>query len=216
MRTPCSHLAALVCTTLLTAGCVETAVQPGSLETLRPLENPSDIAKGLHKNTLSTEELNLIVQQPIETQKQVAELLLIADGLGSADAAKLAEDFCNEVTQSTKVGAEHSAAGACDQWVEHKTVVRDACWASSYTTFWSDRGLEYLYSFSPWWTVDANDIRWSASNGRVFWALYLRNGGKIWGTHLCSKPYQLLIGDSTIAAAGGANFVLASLYLHRV
>lgn len=182
-------------------------------------DDPRAIAAALREKTITNDEVVTLFQRPPEFHLSVARQLFLLDGKSATEADSLVEGFREELRPldgTTRTAAMASATGSCDQWIEHKTVVRDPSWAIYTTSYRSSRGTEYVYYFSPGWTVDPDNIRWGASDPRVFWALYLRDGGKLWGSHLCGKPYQLLVGDNTVAAAGGQYWVMANLYVHHL
>lgn len=184
-----------------------------------------NIAQSFRDRTITNEQVMTIFQRPLDFHLAIGRELFLLDGRSATEADDLVRGLREEIfaLEPTPPAGTFSAVGACDQWVEHKTVVRDPVWASSYSTF-SDpvRGLEYVFYFWPGWSVDPNNIRWGASDPRVFWALYLRgffgsgSTGQLWGFNLCSKPHKLLIGDKTIAAGGGVNWVGRNLYIHHL
>lgn len=201
----------------LIAGCSQLEKHPFRPDVSRiDVNDPQSVAEGLFNKTISDSELVQVVAMPLEFNLRVATHIMRLRGYTESEAKEFVQGLRVEIEENSKrTAGTASIAGACSQPVEHKTVVRDPVWAYTYTT-WTDssRGQEWLYYFSPWWTVDSNNIRWAANDPIVFWGLYLAYGS-ISGSNLCSKPHRLLIGNKGMKLAGGPDLVLARLYIHH-
>jgi len=198
----------------LTAGCGKD--NPVAPETNIVPDHAQYYADGLVKRSLSAAEVDSLVVRPLEFQWQVARHVFKHQGYTSLEAESLVTVWQYELS-TVKAMSASSTAGACSQPVEYKSYVRDPIYPYMTTSFSSSRGTEYLYHYNPWWTVDSNNIRWGASDPLVYWAIWVRTSGSgIAGQNLCSKPFSLLLGNTTVAAAGGQFWVMANLYVHHL
>ncbi len=165
-------------------------------------------ALALHQNQISAPEMSNLMDQPRDFQIQVTKELAALEGLPDSTVTALI------VTGPSRTADPTSALGSCSQSVEFKTVVHDAVFSSTVSSFNSSRGTEYVFGFNPWWTVDANDIRWASTDGQVTWALWVAYGS-LAGSNLCTKPCYVLVGDKGLSLAGGLDRVRRALYLHH-
>lgn len=181
------------------------------------LSDPQSVATALQNNVVTEVQLSTILAKPREFQLEVARVIGQAQGVSGEELdALVAELIRQSPAVSSREPTPASALGACSQWVEYKTVVRDPVWASSYSTFNDPtRGMEYVFYFWPSWTVNSDNIRWAASDPQVTWALWVAYGS-LAGSNLCAKPHRLLIGNKGIWWAGGAERVKRSLYIHHL
>lgn len=204
-----------VITVPTTWGGIKTLSVTGTPAQVSFSETPASVAGALVGQRFPQDKLDWLFAQPLSYHLEIAFHVFREQGRTVEQANALVNDLRKELANGAKQ-PQHELQGSCEQGVEYKTVVRDPVWSYTYTTFQSDRGTEYLFYFSPWWTVDANNIRWAASDAQVQWAIWLRTmWSGVAGHSLCSKPFTLQLGDTTVWAAGGAGRVLAYLYVHH-
>lgn len=210
------RIVAAIAACVLVAGC-KLAPDPAK-PTTDVAQDPISVAKALVNNNLGPQDLDRVLTQPASFQAGVAYEIGILQGLSPDDARREADEI-NRSYSPARAGAPTTVTavtGACTQTVEFKTVVRDPVWCSSYYTFQSSRGTEYVLNFYPGWSVDADNIRWGSTDGQITWSFMIFYGGDLAGANLCSAPKQLQVGNNGVFYAGGINRVRGALYMHHL
>ena len=194
--------------------------------------DPSASADWLLANQLDEFAARDLASKPAQFHLAMLQHVLQLKGVEKNLAAQTMAEAKALLLERSPVGAQaHQAAepmaalDACEQPVEWRDSSNGATLSYAVTSF--QNGTEFMFHFSPSWTDGPGDLRWAATSGWVAnWIIVRTNwpfgNGGVAGHGLCDRPYDLQLGNTTMATIGygsvsrGLSMTQSSLFIHHI